>query len=140
MKNRVSKTKGMSVEKRFKQTECQIEGTNLEQVDFQKWKMTELASKCSKANAVRARILAKLFCKKEVSSKTKLAVHWLIFQPTLLHGRENCADTGYLINKFQVIDRKVAWLIACTNRRNIMTKKYKLRMDIIDEAVWANRL
>ena len=157
MKISISKTKVMSVGKRFKRIDCQIGGTKLEQVDSFKYLgcifsqdaniVKELEARCSKANAVSAQLRSTLFCKKEVSTKTKLSVHRSIFRPTLLYGSESWVDTGYLINKVEVTDMKVARMIAGTNRWEQWQEgvhneeiKEKLGMNTIDGAVRANRL
>ncbi|XP_067001635.2 LINE-1 retrotransposable element ORF2 protein isoform X1 [Anabrus simplex] len=157
MKISLSKTKLMSIGKKFNRIECQIGDTKLEQVDNFKYLgcvfsqdgniVSEIESRCRKANAVSSQLRSTVFCKKEVSSQTKLSLHRSVFRPTLLYGSESWVDSGYLIHKLEVTDMKVARMIAGTNRweqwqegtRNEEIKA-NLGMNSMDEAVRINRL
>ena len=126
MKTSLSKTKVMSAGKKRRRIDCQVGNTKLEHLDHFKYLgcvfsqdgsiVSEIESRCSKANAVSSQLRSAVFCKKEVSSRTKLSLHRSVFRPTLLYGSESWVDTGYLIHKLEGTDMKVARMIVVTNR------------------------
>ena len=88
----LSKTEVMSVGKKRRRIDCQVGNTKLEQVDHFRYLgcvfsqdgsiVSEIESRCSKANAVSSQLRSAVFCKNEVSSRMKLSLHRSVFRPT----------------------------------------------------------
>ena len=76
----------------------------------------EICNRISKAGGVSAQLRSTLFCKREVSVKTKLSVHRAVFRPTLMYGSESWIDNGNLVDKMEVADMRVLRMISGVSR------------------------
>ena len=157
MKISVNKTKVMKISKYGGRVQCKIDQEIIEQVSSfvylgcvisEDGKLEqEVQSRIMKANSVSCQLRNTLFCKKEVSTKTKLSVHRAIFRPILMYGSESWVDTGSIIDKLEVTDMRVLRMISGVSkwdqwheRISNDTIRNRLGVTDIDEAARQSRL
>ena len=157
MKINSSKIQVMHVGKTRKSINCTLNGNLLEQVSQFKYLgcmfsedgslNKEFEHRKINGNKLVAQLRSHVFCKKELSTETKLLIHNSIYRPTIMYGSESWVDSANLIHDLEVADMKVIRMISGVSRRDQWENRISneairadLNVDSVDEVARRSRL